>query len=220
MVQRSFITALKFSWVIDRPDTNNHTLADHEAWHRLIGANRARVGEAHVGTLEIVNRQFVGAHLAHDVVVGQNETQEVEGVCAIQHRHHECALAVALVDINRQTEVHIGVALQLRFAVGVCNKGILHVWYFIDHRTHDRVSDEMREADFCLTRARAIAVDDTTVDFEQLGRNLAHARGSGHRQAALHVCRDCCPDATNRFGLTRWCQHDGGGRWCGLRWCN
>ena len=111
MVQRTFIAALKFSWVIDRPDTNDHTLADHEAWHRLIGANRARVGEAHVGTLEIVNRQFVGAHLAHDVVVGQNETQEVEGVCAFQHRHHECALAVALVDVHRQTEVHVGMAL-------------------------------------------------------------------------------------------------------------
>lgn len=87
---------LKLGWVIDAADTNDDTLARHEAWHRLHGADGAGVSEADVGALKIFDCKFVGTNLANDLVVRKQEAREVERVGVAQHWDNKCALAFAL----------------------------------------------------------------------------------------------------------------------------
>ena len=62
----------------ERADADDGSLAGHEAGNRLGRAERAGVrdGDRHAG--EVLDRQLVRAHLAHELLVGVQEAGEIQ----------------------------------------------------------------------------------------------------------------------------------------------
>ena len=188
--QRAFIGTLELGRIVDVAHSDDDALARHKSRHRLHGADGAGIGQADVGALEVLDGQLVGLDLADDLVVGEEEPTEVEGVGIAQHRHDECALAATLVDVDGETDVDVVVALQHALAVVTDDVGVLHVRHRIGDCAHDGVPDQVREADLGLAGARAIVVEHLAVDLEQLGRHVAEARRGRHDEGLVHVRGD------------------------------
>ena len=74
------VGALELGRVVDAADADDHALAGHQSRHRLDRADRAGVGERHVGALEVLDGQLVVLDLADDLLVGGEEAGEVERV--------------------------------------------------------------------------------------------------------------------------------------------
>ena len=223
--QAGTIRTLELGRVVDAADADDHGLARHQSGHRLDGADRARVGEADVGAHEVVDGQLVGLDLADDLLVRGEEAGEVERVGVAQHRHHERAAAVGLLDVDRETHVDVVVDDQPRLAVGALDVGVLHRRHLVGDGAHDRETDQVGEADLGLATAGTEAVDHLAVDLEQLRRHVAEARGGGHRETALHVGGDRGAGTADRLaGLVlrggrcrpgRRCRRSGSGCSCG-----
>ena len=78
--ERDRVGGLPLRGVVEAADADDEALAGHEARHRLLRADRARVGEAHGGAGEVVGAELVRAHLADELLVGAPEAAEVERV--------------------------------------------------------------------------------------------------------------------------------------------
>ena len=118
-----------------------------------------------------------------------------------------------------------------RLAVGTLDEGVLHRRDLVGDGPHDRVADEVGEADLGLPGAGAEPVDDLAVDLEQLGRDVAEA-GGGREPSRLRSMFAAIAAPAPRIGLPgsgsgfrrgrrsrrsgrrgRWPGR--GGRWCG-----
>ena len=178
--------------VAKRPDADDRPLAGHEPGHRLHGPERARVGEGDGGAGEVVGADLAGVHLAHQLLVGEHEGPEVEGVGVLDARHQQGARAVGLLDVDGQAEPDVRVAAPrpgVPLAVDVGHEGRVER-RDVGQRPDDGVADEVGEADLGPGGPGQLVVEDLPVDLEQLGRHGADAGGGGHRQAGLHVGDD------------------------------
>ena len=156
------------------------------------GANGAWVGKADVCALEVFYGQLVCAHLANDFVVCKQEACKVKCVGITQHWNNECALTFALVYVNRKTNVDVVVLLNLRLTVCIGEVTVLHVWNSVGDSANNGVTNDVRETDFWLTRARAVVVHDLAVHFQQLGWHIAETGCGWNREALFHVGCNCC----------------------------
>ena len=96
--------AAELGRVADRADRDDAPLAGHEPGHRGDRAEAARIGERHGGAGEIVRHELVGARLLDQRLVGGVEGGEVEGVGALDHRHHQAAAAVLPLHVYREAQ--------------------------------------------------------------------------------------------------------------------
>ena len=192
-------------------------MARHEAWHRLHGADCAGVSEADVGALKIFDCQFVRTNFANDFVVRKQEAGEVERVGVAQHWDNKCALAFALVHIDSQTDVDVGMLLQHWLAIGVNRVTVLHVWHVVGNCANDGVTNDVSETDFALPNPRAVVVHYLAVDFQQFRWHIAETCCGRNREALFHVCGNSCRHAAQWFGRWVWndfgCQHNAWRRW-------
>ena len=211
--------------VLDRSHPHDEALTGHEAGHRLLRADGAGVGEGDRGAGEVVGAQLVAANLADDLLVGGQESLEVEGVGVADARHDQRARAVGLLDVHGQAETDVVVTDDRRLSVLALEVRRVHHRHGVGDGADDRVADQVGERDLAAPGAAQVAVDHLTVDLEQAGRHLAEAGGRRYAEAGLHVGDDAGGRATDclRLGVggrvSRWClavraPPRGGGR-CG-----
>ena len=93
--------------------------------------------------------------LADEVLVGGEEAGEVERVGVAEHRHDQRAAAVGLLDVDGEAHVDVRVADDARLAVGALDVGVVHRRHGVGDGAHDRVADEVGEADLALAGAAA-----------------------------------------------------------------
>ena len=187
--------------VADATDADDGPLALHESRHRLDGADRSRVGEGDVGPGQIVDRDLVVANLVDQRLVGIDELREVELVGLFDDRHHQGPGPVVLLEVDGDTEVHMGVAHQLRLAVVVDLIGVVEAWGGrLDGGDHG-VADDMGEADLAAPNTFQVVVEDPAVDLQELGRDLPEAGGRRYLEAGLHVAGDQRGDPSQGDGL-------------------
>ena len=105
--------------VADRAGGDDRALAAHQPRHGGDRPDPARVGEREVRALQVVRGQLVLARLGDQAVERLQEPQEVEAAGVADHRHHQRAAAVLLLDVDRDPEVdhalvdHVRLALDL-----------------------------------------------------------------------------------------------------------
>ena len=123
--QHPRVGRLEAGRVAERADADDGALARHEARHRLHRAERARVGQRHRRPGEVVGGDLVGVDLADQLLVGQHEGTEVEGVGVLDARHQQGPGAVALLLVDGQPEPDVLVVddTGLAGAVGVVDEG-------------------------------------------------------------------------------------------------
>ena len=197
--ERDGIGGLPLRGVVEAAHADDEALAGHEARHRLLRADRARVREAHRGADEVVGAELVRPHLADELLVGAPEASEVELVGVAHDRHEERAAAVGLLHVDRDAEAHVLVADHPRLALRVLDVGGVHDRHRLVDRLDDGVADEVGEGHLPAPGATEVAVDDPAVDLEQLGRDAAEARRRGDLEAGLHVGDDAGRGAADRL---------------------
>ena len=96
--------------VAERSDADDGALAGHEARHRLGRPERAGVGDRDRDAGEVVHRQLVRAHLAHEVLVGVQELGEIKRVGRPHAGHEERPAASGALVVDGDTEPDVLVA--------------------------------------------------------------------------------------------------------------
>ena len=216
--QDAGVGRLETGGVAQCPDTDDGALPGHEARHGLHGAERPGVGQRDGRTGEVVRGDPVGVDLADEVLVGQHEGAEVEGVGILDARHEQRPAPVALLLVDRQTQPHMLVVddTRLPLAVGVGHEGGVECGH-IEQGAHHGVADDVRETHLRPSGPRQLIVQDETVDLEEPRRHGPHAGRRGDGQAGLHVGDDPRGRTAQRGGLLlsrryRGCRSRGGGR--------
>ena len=206
--QHPGIRGLVLDGVVDGTDPHDQPLAGHQPWHRHGRADGAGVGQADGGAGEVVDADPVRAHLADELLVGEEERAEVQRVGGLDARHEERPGPVGTFDVHGQPEADVGVMHDPGRppAVGVGHEAGVHGRHRLEGPDHG-VADHVGEAHLAATGARQVIVEDRAVDLQQLGRYLVHARGGGHPEAGLHVGHDACARAADGRGR----RHLGGG---------
>ena len=178
--------------VAERSDADDGALAGHEARHRLGRAERAGIGDRDRHPGEVVDRELVRAHLAHEVLVGVQELGEIERVGRSDARHEERpATAWALV-VDGDAEPDVLVAddpgragrLDVRHERSVHRRDRAEG---LDHGPGDQVG----EADLAAGGARELIVDDGSVDLEKLGGDGVNAGGASAPRGWRSCSRRC-----------------------------
>ncbi len=186
----ALVGALELGRVVDRADADDRPLPGHQPRHALDGADRAGVGQRDRRALEVLHRQLVRLHPADQVLVGGEEAGEVQRVRIADHRRDERALAAALVHVDGEGDVDVLALHQPRAAVVTGDELVVHHRDVVGDGPHDRVADDVGEADLALPGAAAVAVDHLAVDLQQLRRDVAEAGGRRDVEALGHVGGD------------------------------
>ena len=177
---------LELRRVLHRADADDDALAGHEARHRVVGADAARVGERDGGALEVGDLELAVARLLDHDLVGLPELREVHGLGGLDARHEQLTAAIGLLQVDREAEVDVlGLELDgLALVVGLVAR--VHLRQRGDG-THDGVADDVRERDLAAAGAGEVVVHDRAVVEEQLDRHGADRGGGGDREARVHV---------------------------------
>ena len=99
--------ALVSGGVLHRADADDAALAGHQARHRVLGPDRARVGQADGGPGEVVHGELAGPGLPDDVLIGHPELAEVQRLGALDARHEQLARPVVLAHVDGEAEVDV-----------------------------------------------------------------------------------------------------------------
>ena len=118
----------------DRAGGDDRALADHQPRHRGDRPDPAGVGERDVAAGEVVGGERVRARLVDERVVGVEELGEAHAAGVADHRHHQRARAVLLLDVDREAEVDravvdpVGLAVDLGEVVGHHRHVVVATW--------------------------------------------------------------------------------------------
>ena len=171
------------------------------------------IGERHGGPGQIVGADLADADPADQVLVGQPEGPEVEGVDVTDHRHHEGPGAVRLLEVDGDPKADVLMMHDRRRRFGVVPAGRHEAGVQHGHRRQGLahgVADEMGEAHLAGCPAAAqFLVEQAAVDLQEPGRDDPEAGGGGDAQTGLHVGDDPSGGAADRRPHRR-----GGGRRC------
>ena len=198
--QRLFRSALVGGRVLHRADPDDRALAGHQPGDGVLGADRARVGQADRGAGEVLDGQLAGARLAHHVLVRGPELPEVHGLGALDVGHQELTRPVVLGHVDGQAQVDVLGLDQHGLAV-VLGERVVHR-RDRGQRADHRVADQVGERDLAAATTLEVVVDHDAVVDEQLGRDVPDAGRGGHGQAAGHVDRGAGRRAAQPVPLT------------------
>ena len=166
----------------------------HQPRHRVVGADRARVGEADRGAGEVVGGELAAPGPPDDVLVGAPEFGEVDMVSARLIVATTSDAGIVLADqVDGDAEVDVLGRHQRRLAVDL-GEVVVHLGV-VGQRLDDRVADEVGEADLAAARPAQMVVDHDAVVGDQLGRHGADARRGRHgeRRVMLATTRAAAP---------------------------
>ena len=189
--ERQRIGRLEAARPPERTDPDDRALAGHQPRDRLAGPERAGVRERDRGTAQVAERRRAGVDAPDQVLVGEQERAEVEGVGVAHDRHHERPRAVRPLDVDREAEADVLVAHDAGGAL-VVDRGHerrVQRGHLLEAAEHGE-GDDVREGDLRPARAGEVLVHDRPVDLEQPGRHGAHAGRGRHLEAGGHVRRD------------------------------
>ncbi len=178
----------------DRAGRDDRALAGHQPRHRGDRADPAGVRQRDVGALQVVGRQRVRARLLDQRVVRGEEVGERHPPGVADHRHHQRARAVFLLDVDRQADVDLSVVHAMRLAVDLDEVVGHHRHVF--GRARDRVGDQVRERDLAPGRLQLLAPA-----VERRHGERAEARRRRDRARLLHVARERRRAALHQFRL-------------------
>ena len=186
-----------------RAHAHDGALPEHQARHRLAGADGARVGDRDRDAAQVIGSHTVVAHLGDLLLVALHEGREVERVGVVDAGHHQRAGTVEPGEVHGEAQADVLGPHQAGPPVGVGGIGAVHERHGVGYGPHDGVADEVGERHLAAQLAAQVAVDDLAVDLEQLGRDVTEARGGRHGQAGLHVGHDAGADAADRLAAGR-----------------
>jgi hypothetical protein len=171
--------------ILHRAHAHDAALAGQQPRHRVLGADRAGVGERRGGALEVGDRELARARPAHGVLVGRPELAEVHLLRRLEVRHEQLPAAVAGAHVDGQAQVDVVRPGDGRFPVllGVGEVHLRQRHQRLDHREPDQVG----ERHLAAAAAAQVVVNDDPVVHEQFGRDRADAGRGGHGQAGRHV---------------------------------
>ena len=176
--------------VADRAGGDDRALAGHQPRHGGDRADAARVREREVGADEVVGGQLVLAGAGDQVVEGAEEAGEAEPAGVADHRHHQRAPAVLLLDVDGDAEVDGAVVDAVRLAVDL-GEVVGHHRHLLGRGARDRVGDQVREGDLVAGGLELLAARVEHRDGERAERGggrdrprLVHVAGE-HRRGAL-----------------------------------
>ena len=137
---------------------------------------------------EVLGGQLAVAGAPHDVLVGGDELAETHCLATLDGGDDELALAVLALQVDGQAQVGVRRRDHVRLAVHLGEVPV-HVREVLDG-LHDRVAQQVGEADLAAAGALEVVVDDDAVVDHQLGRDGPHAGGRRHVQRGVHVLHD------------------------------
>ena len=142
----------------------------------------------------------VGVDLADQLLVGEHEGPEVEGVGVLHARHEERPRAVVLLHVDGQAEPHVRVPDDpgCALAVDVGDEAGVERRH-LDERADDGVADQVGEADLGSRGPGQLVVEDLAVDLEQAGREPS-GRSSRSARRGWPPCWRRSVDAAPRSG--------------------
>ena len=198
--------------VLHGTDADDASLAGHQPRHRVLGADRARVGQADRGAGEVLDRELAAAGLADHVLIRHPELAEVHGLGGLDAGHEQLPGAVALAHVDGQAEVDVLGLDQNRLAV-LLGERVVHL-RGPGQRPHHRVADEVGERHLAAASPAEVVVDHYPVVDQQLGRDGAHAGRGRHGEAGGHVRRgagrgSAQPDLDRVLRVRRWWRRPG-----------
>jgi hypothetical protein len=180
--------ALELGRILHRADADDRALAAHQPRHRVHGADGARVGQRDRHTREVFGGELAVTGAPHDVLVGGDELAEPHGVGLLDGRDHQLPVAVLAGQVDRQAQIRVRGGDRVRLTVHLREVAV-HVRELLDRR-HDRVADQVGEADLAAAGALEVVVDDDAVVDHQLRRDGPHAGRGRHVQRRRHVLGD------------------------------
>ena len=173
--------------VLHRAHADDAPLAGDQPRHRVLGTDRARVGQADRGPGEVLDGELARAGLADHVLVRRPELAEVHLLRGLDAGHEQLPRPVVLAHVDGQAEVDVLGPDQHRLAVRL-GVGVVHLRHRSQRPDH-RVTDEVGERDLPAAPAAEVVVDHDAVVDQELGGDGAHARRRGHGEARGHVGR-------------------------------
>ena len=186
--------------VADRAGGDDRALAGHQPRDGGDRADAARVGERDVGALEVVGGELVLARLGDQLVERVEELREGEPAGVADHRHHQRAPAVLLLDVDGDAEVDLAVVDDVRLAVDLGERA-RHHRHLLGGGAGDRVGDQVGEGDLLagLLELLAAAVERGDGDRAERGRGRDRAR-------LVHVAREHRAGALEQRARPRACR--------------
>ncbi len=177
--------ALVLRGVLHRADADDRALPAHQARHRVVGADGARVGQGDRGALEVLDGELAVARLADDVLVGGPERREVHRLGGLDVGNQELTGAVGLLHVDREAEVDVGRGDLVGLAVDHVEADV-HLGHRLE-RLDQRVADQVGERHLAAASTGEVVVDHDAVVPEQLDRHRAHGGRGGDGQGVVHV---------------------------------
>ena len=184
--------ALELCRILQSTHTNDAPLPLHQARNRMHGADAAGVRQRNCGALEVCGGQFALTRALHEVLVRGEVLIEVEGVGPLDRGNHECARAIRLGEVDRDTQADVrgGDDRGLAVDFGVGDVLAWELFQCLD----DRPADQMRERHFATAATTQMVIDDDAIVDHQLRGHGAHTGRRRDRQTLVHVLRNRARD--------------------------
>ena len=193
--------------VRERPAGDDRPLARQQAGDRGDRPDAARVGQGDVRALEVVSGELVLARLGDQLLVVGVKAAEVEAVGALDARHHQAALPLAL-DVDGNPEVDRARLDDERLVVSLLEVARHH--RPVLRRLDDRPGDQVREADLHPALGED-PVERLALGVERVDRERPERGRGRYLPAVVHRLGERGRGAAQSLGLAvrRRCLRDG-----------
>ncbi len=179
------IRALELRRILHRTDADDASLALHQPRHRVVGADRAGVGQGDGGAGEVLDPQLAGSRLLHHLLVRGPELREVQRLAVLDARHQKLPGPVLLGQVDGQAEVHVLRDQHGRLALDLL-VAVVHGRHALQ-RLHHGEADQMRVRDLAAAGPPEMVVDHHALVDQQLDRKRPDAGRGRHRERDVHV---------------------------------
>ena len=174
--------------VLHRAHADDAALAGHQPRHRVLGADRARVGQADRGARRSPRPRACRCGPCGPRPRTPSRTGGSPSVsAALMFGHQQLPGPVVLAHVDGQAEVDVLGLDQHRLAVRL-GVGVVHL-RGRGQRPDHRVADQVGERHLAAAAAAEVVVDHYAVVDQELGRDGAHAGRGWHGEARGHVRR-------------------------------